>query len=136
MTPAFGVRTAAAVRARHGWDAAALRDGARNEVAAAAAALTHARVAWPPRLARRRRRRKLAPATAGEMPRSRRLLAPRKVVLATPAATLDGGARRTWSTARSSGEGCHRAAMAGDHLASPKSPPSLRERRNRGDGEK
>lgn len=53
MTPAFGVRSAAAVRARHGRNAAVLRDDARKD-APFAAALMDARIAWPPRLARRR----------------------------------------------------------------------------------
>ena len=67
MMPAFGVRTATVVRARHGQDAAALRGGSWNEAAAAAAILMHVRIAWPPRLGCRRRQ-KLAPAAAGEMP--------------------------------------------------------------------
>ena len=123
MTPAFGVRTAAAVRARHGQDAAALQDGARNEVAAAAAALTHALVAWPLFLGRHRSRQKLAPAAAGEMPHH--------CVVAS--LELHSTEERVGQSpfARCSGERSYRVAMSGVSRAAVTSCASASRRRRR-----
>lgn len=72
IPPAFGVRSGTVVRACHGWNAAVLGDDARKD-AIVTVALMDAPIAWPTRLARRRRR-KFTLAAGSEMPPKRRRL--------------------------------------------------------------